>query len=66
MNPEYVEAWNNEGRAFWQHRASLSYIDCISIGYCLNNNTEFHTTEKTLKQIKDNTLDKLKVKKYRF
>jgi predicted nucleic acid-binding protein len=49
-----------------QHRTSLSYIDCMSISYCLNNDMEFHTTEKTLKGIKHNTLDKLKVKKYRY
>ena len=49
-----------------QHRTTLSYIDCMSIAYCLNNKIEFHTTEKTLKHIKHNTLDKLKVKTYRF
>lgn len=49
-----------------QHRTTLSYIDCMSISYCINNKMEFHTTEKTLKGIQDDTLNKLKVKKYRF
>jgi hypothetical protein len=49
-----------------QHSKNLSYIDCISIAYCLNNKEEFHTTEKLLKRIPENTLKKLKVVKYEF
>ena len=49
-----------------QHRTTLSYNDCISIAYCLNTKMLFHTTEKTLKKIKHNTLEKLKIVKYSF
>ena len=49
-----------------QHGNNLSYIDCISIAYCLNNKVEFHTTEKLLKKVPGNTLKKLKVVKYEF
>ncbi len=49
-----------------QHRATLSYNDCISIAYCLNTKMEFHTTEKTIRKIKQNTLEKLKIVQYNF
>ena len=32
-------------------RKRLSYIDCLSIAYSLNNKIPFHTTEKQLKKI---------------
>ena len=38
-----------------QHRKQLSYNDCMSIAWCLNNKVEFHTTEKLLKRIPENT-----------
>ncbi len=49
-----------------QHRDTLSYIDCMSIAYCINNKVEFHTTEKTMKRILLETAKKLKVCTYRF
>ena len=49
-----------------QHRTSLSYIDCMSIAFCLNTNTTFHTTEKLMKKIPNNTLNQLKIEKYSF
>lgn len=49
-----------------QHRTTLSYIDCMSIAFCLNNDVTFHTTEKNLKKIPHNTLQRLKVVKYKF
>lgn len=49
-----------------QHRNTLSYIDCMSIAYCLNNKCAFHTTEKQLQKIPGNTLQKLNVVKYKF
>lgn len=49
-----------------QHRETLSYIDCMSIAYCLNNKIEFHTTEKLLKRVLPETSWKLKVTKYQF
>lgn len=49
-----------------QHGKHLSYIDCISIAFCVNNTVEFHTTEKMLKNIPENTLKKLKLVKYTF
>jgi predicted nucleic acid-binding protein len=49
-----------------QHFNSLSYIDCISIAYCLNNGYTFHTTEKLLKKTPQNTLDRLKLVTYVF
>ena len=49
-----------------QHRTSLSYIDCMSIAFCLNTNTTFHTTEKLIKKIPNNTLNQLKIEKYSF
>ena len=47
-----------------QHRSVLSYIDCMSIAYALKMNLPFHTTEKKLKQIPGNVLQRLKVVKY--
>lgn len=49
-----------------QHKGNLSYIDCLSIAYCLNNKCAFHTTEKSLKTIPGNTLQRLQVIKYTF
>ncbi|MHA1371572.1 MAG: PIN domain-containing protein [Promethearchaeota archaeon] len=49
-----------------QHRNTLSYIDCMSISYCLNNKLEFHTTEKKVKKIPGNTLQKLRIVKYQY
>jgi predicted nucleic acid-binding protein len=49
-----------------QHHTTLSYNDCMSIGYCLNEKIAFHTTEKLLKKIPHNTLQKLKVISYHF
>ena len=49
-----------------QHSTSLSYIDCMSIAYCQREKISFHTTEKKIKMIPHNTLQKLKVVKYRF
>lgn len=49
-----------------QHQTTLSYIDCMSIAFCLNNDVTFHTTEKNLKKIPQNTLRRLKVVKYDF
>jgi hypothetical protein len=40
--------------------------DCMSIAFCLNNGVTFHTTEKNLKKIPHNTLQRLKVVKYKF
>jgi predicted nucleic acid-binding protein len=47
-----------------QHRNALSYIDCMSIAYVLKMGIPFHTTEKKLKQIPGNILQRLKVVKY--
>ena len=49
-----------------QHHTHLSYIDCMSIGFCLNEKIPFHTTEKHLKSIPQNVLQKLNVVKYFF
>ncbi len=49
-----------------QHKDTLSYTDCMSIAYCLNNKCIFHTTEKNIKKIPANTLQKLNVVKYSF
>ncbi len=49
-----------------QNKNTLSYIDCMSIAYCLNNHLPFHTTEKLLKKIPTNTLKKLKVITYQW
>ena len=47
-----------------QHRTILSYNDCMSIAYSLKMKLEFHTTEKKLKEIPSNVLQKLKTVKY--
>jgi predicted nucleic acid-binding protein len=47
-----------------QHRTALSYNDCQSIAYCLPRRIPFHTTEKKLKQIPGNVLQKLVIVKY--
>ncbi|MEX2680280.1 MAG: PIN domain-containing protein [Candidatus Sigynarchaeota archaeon] len=52
------------GKLKCQHAAVLSYIDCMSIAYCLRENIEFHTTEKLLKAIPHNTLQRLRVIKH--
>lgn len=54
------------GQLKCQHRSSLSYIDCMIIGFCLNNQIELHTTEKNIKRIPHNTLQKLKIVSYPF
>ena len=48
------------------HRTTLSYIDCMSIGFCLNEKLPFYTTEKNLKNIPNSLLSKLKVVKYNY
>ncbi len=45
-----------------QHRNILSYNDCYTIAYALNNKITLHTTEKELKDI----LPNLKTRKYQF
>ena len=57
---------NRAGILKCQHRTTLSYNDCISIAFCLIENISFHTTEKKLKKIPHNTLNRLQVVKYRF
>jgi hypothetical protein len=52
------------GKMKCQHRTVLSYIDCMSIAHTLKMNIPFHTTEKKLKQIPGNVLQRLKVVKY--
>jgi len=47
-----------------QHQTTLSYIDCLVIAYSLKMKLEFHTTEKKLKEIPGNVLQKLKTVKY--
>jgi len=54
------------GQLKCQHRNKLSYIDCMGIALALNRKIPFHTTEKQLKKIPDNVLEKLKVVKYTF
>ncbi|TFF90018.1 MAG: hypothetical protein EU548_05145 [Promethearchaeota archaeon] len=54
------------GKLKCQNRKTLSYNDCLTIGFCLNNNVEFHTTEKSLKNISNNTLKRLKIVQYKF
>lgn len=54
------------GKLKCQNNKTLSYNDCISIAFCLNNKVEFHTTEKNLKNISNSTLRRLKIKKYNF
>nr|MDO8087677.1 PIN domain-containing protein [Candidatus Sigynarchaeum springense] len=52
------------GKLRCQYRTSLSYIDCMSIAHVLKMGIPFHTTEKKLKQIPGNVLQRLKVVKY--
>jgi len=57
---------NKTGQLRCQNRKNLSYIDCMSISYCMLNNIQFHTTEKKLKQIPIPLIDKLKVVTYNW
>ncbi|NMC03641.1 MAG: type II toxin-antitoxin system VapC family toxin [Candidatus Lokiarchaeota archaeon] len=54
------------GKLKCQHVRTLSYIDCMTIAFCLRENAELHTTEKLLKQIQHNTLQRLRFVKYGF
>ena len=54
------------GQLKCQHRSNLSYIDCMGIAIALNRKIAFHTTEKKLKKIPHNVLEKLIVVKYSF
>jgi hypothetical protein len=45
-----------------KHRNVLSLVDCIAIGYAVNKNMEFHTTEKVI----DELFPRLKIVKYHF
>jgi predicted nucleic acid-binding protein len=56
----------NAGKLKCQHASTLSYIDCMSIAFCLKQGAELHTTEKLLKQIPHNVLDRLRTVKYDF
>lgn len=49
-----------------QHRSHLSYNDSLIIAYCLTYHIPMHTTEKKIKQIPQNTLDRLKIVKYKY
>ncbi|MCF2140525.1 MAG: PIN domain-containing protein [Candidatus Lokiarchaeota archaeon] len=57
---------NQAGILKCKHRTTLSYNDCISIAFCLIESISFHTTEKKIKKIPHNTLNKLQVVKYNF
>ncbi|MBN2153547.1 MAG: PIN domain-containing protein [Candidatus Lokiarchaeota archaeon] len=59
-----VDLLFSAGKLRCQHASTLSYIDCMSIAYCLHSGAEFHTTEKTIKQIPHNTLARLRVVRY--
>jgi len=52
------------GQIKCQDRKNLSYIDCMSIAYCITKKIPFHTTEKLIKNIPTPTLNKLKVVTY--
>ena len=54
------------GQLKCQHRNTLSYIDCMGIAIALSRKIPFHTTEKKLKKIPNNVLEKLKVVEYSF
>jgi hypothetical protein len=58
------ELFFSAGKLRCQHASTLSYIDYMSIAYCLHSGAAFHTTEKTIKQIPHNTLARLRVVKY--
>lgn len=60
------ELINKTGQLKCQNRKNLSYIDCMSISYCLLNKIQFHTTEKKIKQIPILLIDKLKVVTYNW
>jgi hypothetical protein len=49
-----------------QHHTLLSYIDCMSLSFCLNNKMAFHTIEKCLQKIPQSILDRLIIVKYHF
>jgi predicted nucleic acid-binding protein len=57
---------NKTGQIKCQNRKNLSYIDCMSISYCLLNKIQFHTTEKKIKQIPIPLIDKLRVVTYNW
>lgn len=52
------------GKLRCQHASTLSYIDCMSIAYCLASGAAFHTTEKRLKRIPNSTIRRLQVVTY--
>jgi predicted nucleic acid-binding protein len=52
------------GKLRCQHANTLSYNDCITIAFCLREGAELHTTEKLLKQIPHNVLQRLRIVKY--
>jgi predicted nucleic acid-binding protein len=54
------------GKLKCQNRKILSYNDCLSIAFCLNNKVELHTTEMNLQSIPNYTLKRLKIQKYSF
>ena len=54
------------GKLKCQHPTTLSYIDCVSIAFCINNKCILHTTEKNIKKIPHITLQRLKVVKHTF
>jgi len=54
------------GKLKCQNGNTLSYNDCLSIAFCLNNKVEFHTTEKNLKKNTYHILKRLKIKTYSF
>jgi predicted nucleic acid-binding protein len=56
----------NAGKLKCQHQSALSMIDCMSIALCLRENMEFHTTEKMVKKIPHNTLERLRIMKYNW
>nr|MDO8111077.1 hypothetical protein [Candidatus Sigynarchaeota archaeon] len=50
------------GQLKCKHRNMLSLVDCIAIGYALNKQLPFHTTEKDIEKV----MPKLKIIKYTF
>lgn len=52
------------GKLKCQHARVLSYNDCMTIAFCLRENVELHTTEKFLKDVPHNTLQRLRVVRY--
>ena len=57
---------NKTGQIKCKNRKNLSYIDCMSISYCLLNKIQFHTTDKKIKQIPEPLLDTLKIVEYKW